>query len=353
MDYSHGIRLVDKRVVLNGTNRTVEEILADDKLCSLLSDEGVVANPRYDTNPIIFLPTGSFGERAATFTIEPDTRVQVNEGTDFAPGKPVLLILYALPNGNTIEETVGRGARPGGDWHFGIQQIGAQTRFLRGVITNRAVVVAYLQAENLSWPSWRAKHGDSGIPGILAAVKHIYNAHPMETVLAGHSGGGSLIFGYFNTVEKVPADVRRIAFLDSDYAYDSARGHGDKLAEWLRGPPEHFLCVLAYNDAIARLDGQPFVTLEGGTWGRSHAMLRDLATQFDFTSTTNGVGLERYSALDGRVQFLLHTNPERKILHTVQVQHNGFIQAILAGTAQEGRGYEYFGPEAYTNWIAP
>jgi hypothetical protein len=353
VDYSHGVRLVDKRVVLNGTNTTVEDILADGKLCSLLSDEGVVANPRYDTNPIIFLPTGSFGEHVATFKIEPDTRVQINEGADFAPGRPMLLIFYALPNGNTIEETVGRGARPGDDWHFGIQQIGAQTRFLRGVITNQAVVVAYLQAESLSWPSWRAKHGDGGIPGILASVKHIYEAPSTQIVLAGHSGGGSLIFGYLNTVEKVPADVRRIAFLDSDYAYDSARGHGEKLAAWLKASADHVLCVLAYNDAIARLDGQPFVTVEGGTWGRSHAMLRDLATQFDFTSTTNGVGLERYSALDGRVQFLLHENTERKILHTVQVQRNGFIQAILAGTAQEGRGYEYFGPAAYTNWIAP
>jgi len=50
---------------------------------------------------------------------------------------------------------------------------------------------------------------------------------------------------------------------------------------------------------------------------------------------------------------LLHENPERKILHTTQVQRNGFIQAVLAGTAQEGRGFEYFGPEAYTNWISP
>jgi hypothetical protein len=48
---------------------------------------------------------------------------------------------------------------------------------------------------------------------------------------------------------------------------------------------------------------------------------------------------------------LLKENPERKIFHTVQVERNGFIQALLAGTADEGKGYEYFGERAYTNWI--
>ncbi|HEX4121260.1 MAG TPA: hypothetical protein VH619_11630, partial [Verrucomicrobiae bacterium] len=147
--------------------------------------------------------------------------------------------------------------------------------------------------------------------------------------------------------------VVRIAFLDSDYAYDSARGHGNNLADWLQASAGHVLCVLAYNDAIARLNGKPFVSADGGTWGRSHAMLRDLATAFDFTSKTNAAGLESHSALGGRVQFLLHENPERKILHTIQVERNGFIHAMVAGTPLENTGYEYFGARAYTNWISP
>ena len=79
-------------------------------------------------------------------------------------------------------------------------------------------------------------------------------------------------------------------------------------------------------------------------------MLGDLGAQFHFTSTTNG-GLETFSALDGRIEFLMKENPEHKIFHTVQVERNGFIHALLSGTADEGKGYEYFGERAYTNWI--
>ena len=48
---------------------------------------------------------------------------------------------------------------------------------------------------------------------------------------------------------------------------------------------------------------------------------------------------------------MLKENPEKKIYHTVQVERNGFIQAILSGTPDEGKGYEYLGGRAYTNWI--
>ena len=79
-------------------------------------------------------------------------------------------------------------------------------------------------------------------------------------------------------------------------------------------------------------------------------MLGDLGAPFHFTSMTNG-GMEKYSALDGRIEFLLKENPEHKIFHTVQVERNGFIHALLSGTAEAGKGYEYFGERAYTNWI--
>jgi hypothetical protein len=46
-DYSHGIRLVKKMMVLDGEPVSAESILADETLCILLSDEGVIANPRY------------------------------------------------------------------------------------------------------------------------------------------------------------------------------------------------------------------------------------------------------------------------------------------------------------------
>ena len=213
------------------------------------------------------------------------------------------------------------------------------------------MVVAYLQAEGKSWPAWRKLHGDDRIPDILRCVQSFFPTNRVETVLAGHSGGGSFIFGFLNTIENIPNDVVRIAFLDSNYGYDPVFNHDTKLCQWLLTSANHSLCVLAYDDASARLNGQAFVSAEGGTWGRSHAMLADFSTQFKFTGRTNA-GMETYSALDGRLQLLLKENPDHKIFHTVQVERNGFIQAMVSGTTNEGRGYEYFGGRAYSGLIS-
>jgi hypothetical protein len=121
---------------------------------------------------------------------------------------------------------------------------------------------------------------------------------------------------------------------------------------WLKRSTNHFLIVLAYNDAIARLDGKAFVSAAGGTWGRSQAMLSDFRDQFEFSSRTNG-DLARYTALNGRIEFVLHANSEKKILHTVQVERNGFIHGMLDGTPAEETGYQYFGDRAYSKWIVP
>ena len=107
----------------------------------------------------------------------------------------------------------------------------------------------------------------------------------------------------------------------------------------------------AYHDSSALLDGKTFVSERGGTWGRSHAMLADLQLEFPFTSRTNSAGLQSHVGANGRIQLLLKENPDRKILHTVQVDRNGFIHAMLAGTSLENHGYEYFGERAYERWI--
>jgi hypothetical protein len=153
-------------------------------------------------------------------------------------------------------------------------------------------------------------------------------------------------------MDKIPDDVVRIAFLDSNYAYETTN-HLTKLADWLKSPTQPALCVLAYHDSIALLEGKTFVSERGGTWGRSHAMLTDLGAQFPFTSSTNTSGLQTHTALDRRLQFLLKENPDKKILHTVQVERNGFIHAMLIGSPFAGQGYEYFGERAYTKWIPP
>jgi hypothetical protein len=371
VDYSQCIRLVQQKMIANGAETTVARVLEDPALSGLLSDEGVIENPRYSTDaaPVSAntnssateaVPAGFSGfkdspdgkERLASFTLEPEVKILVNAppATVFDAGKKVLLILYALPNGNTIAQTVGKKLEAGDDWHYGIQHIGAQTRFLRQLLPGHPVVVAYLESDQKSWPTWRKAHGERSIPGIVAAVKGIFSTNEVETVLSGHSGGGAFIFGYLDAVDRVPDDVMRMAFLDSDYRYDHALGHDDKLAKWLQASDDHFLCVLAYNDAVALLNGKSFVSAAGGTWGRSHAMESDLSADFRFTGETNA-DFEIYSALAGRAQFLLRENPEKKVLHTVQVELNGFIHAMVSGTTNESRGYAYFGPAAYSGLI--
>ncbi len=369
VDYSQCIRLVRQAMTLNGQPTTVAQVLADPRLADLLSDEGIISNPRYPTDELPalpdkmtnsftpateeFKPTGQFGELACSFTFSPEVKILINSPalTNFTPDKPVLLILYTLPNGNTIEQTIGRKLRPGDDWHFDSQQIGAQTRFLRGMITNRTVVVAYLEAGTKSWPAWRKKYGDARILEIVACLKNFFPTNHVEVALTSHSGGGSFVFGYINAIGKIPDDVVRLAFLDSDYGYNPALAHDEMLTRWLKSSDQHTLCVLAYDDSAALLNGKSFVSTNGGTWGRSHAMLQDFSGEFKFTSRTNS-GLKTYSALDGRIEFLLKENPDRKILHTVQVGRNGFIQAMVSGTTNEGHGYEYFGERSYTNYIS-
>ena len=169
--------------------------------------------------------------------------------------------------------------------------------------------------------------------------------------MSGHSGGGSFIFGYLNTVDRIPDNIVRIAFLDANYGYDTTT-HQTKLVSWLREGTPHSLCVLAYDDAAALLDGKPFVSAGGDYRGRSHQMHLDLSSDFQFTCSTNG-GFRRFSALDERVQFILKENPDRKIFHTVQVEKNGFIHSMVCGTPKQNRGYEYFGEPAYSRFIQP
>lgn len=368
VDYSHGIRLVARDLTVNGGPATIPGVLADPQRCGLLSNEGVVTNAGYPTNPIPplvgmkpkvtwlqgFTASRYWGEMTRVLDWGTNGRVLLNAPAPetIARTKPVRLMLYALPNGNTIEQTIGRQLGPGDDWHFDIQHIGAQTRWLRAALTNRTVVVAYLQAPGLSWPAWRRAAGHAAAaPGMVAELAGRFPTNQLEVVLASHSGGGALVCGWLSAVPEIPENVVRLAFLDSDYAYLRTE-HLTKLASWLAADTNHYLSVLAYHDALARLNGKPFVSEAGGTWGRSHALLADLGEQFTFTSQTNG-SLETYTALNGRIQFILHENPEHKILHTVQVERNGFIQAMVSGTAREGVGYTYFGDRVYTNWIQP
>ena len=294
-----------------------------------------------------------FNEQLLTFKYPSDVTIHINAPDTMLNNRHTDLILYALPNGNSIDWTIGKEAGPGDDWHYEIQHIGAQTRFLRQHFHDRNIVTIYLQADGLSWPTWSSNHPNDKYPLITALVdslRNLFADFPHSLVLNGHSGGGNFIFNFINSNDTIPDFVNRIAFLDSDYNYSNNLQHGDKLAQWLNTSPEKALCVLAYNDSVALYEGEPVVSPTGGTWYRSKMMQRKLSESFSFSFEENDE-FYKYFALDGHIQFWLKKNPTRAILHTVQVEKNGFIHSIASATPHDHNGYQYYSAPAYLPFI--
>jgi uncharacterized protein YerC len=297
-----------------------------------------------------------FNEQVKTFVYHPEVRVHINAPSiqQFDPAKPTALAFFSLPNGNTIEMTVGKKVSPGDDWHYDIQHIGAQTRFIRSKMKDTNFVTIYLEANAssvpLSWPTWRSKYANNAalIKGIVDSIKNIFADYNPYIVFSSHSGGGGFTFSYFNAVAAIPDDVKRITFLDATYNYDNT--YGVKIKDWLLASSEHHLSVLAYNDSIALYNGEPVVSPTGGTWYRTRIMVSYLSNYMTFTTDSNA-NFIIHTALNGRVKIILKQNPTQAILHTVQVELNGFIQTMLSGTPLEGVGYTYYGARAYSSFI--
>jgi len=297
----------------------------------------------------------AFDEQIKRYTFEPGVTIHINAPNvrDFDPNKPVRIIFFALPNGNTIDQTIGKKVKKGVDWHFGIQHIGAQTRRLREVIREENIIVAYVEAEKRSWPSWRQKRPDN--PELIRrAIESVQNQFPgmkASIHLSGHSGGGSFIFGFLNSVEQIPSSITRISFLDSNYAYSDGERHGDKLIEWLKRSPENHLVVICYDDRNIMLDGKLVVGPNGGTYRRTLQMVGRFERDLGLVKTEEG-DVIRYRGLNNQVDILIHKNPANKILHTVLVgDMNGFIHAETSGTPYENKAGIWGGPLAYEKWI--
>ena len=79
-----------------------------------------------------FAETGSFNERELWIKNCPEqVTICINAPLHLNKQGETYLVLYALPNGNSIEWTKGKKIKSGDDWHFDIQHIAAQTRFVR------------------------------------------------------------------------------------------------------------------------------------------------------------------------------------------------------------------------------
>ncbi len=299
-----------------------------------------------------FKETGSFNEQELWVRNEPENvTININAPLHFNKKGRTFLVLFALPNGNNIEWTKGKKLKPGDDWHFDIQHIAAQTRFVRNLDKKNNYIVAYLMTEQKSWPTWKRtiQHSKIKIKNIVDSLELRFKEYRPGIILNGHSGGGSFIVGYLDAVEKIPNNVERIAFLDSDYGYEDSL-HTKKFVEWLHHKTHH-LFVLAYNDSIVIFNGKQLVSATGGTWYRSRLMQRKLSETFLFKTSIDTSFID-HTALDGRVRIILKENPNGLIYHTVQVEKNGFIFSLLSNTKFDRRKYfTYFGNRVYKQYI--
>jgi hypothetical protein len=301
-----------------------------------------------------FIEQPRFSEQTLEYRFDPDARVVINAPASSAldPTKPNWLIVFALPNGNSIEWTIGKKVKDSMDWHFGIQQIGAQTRKLRATIKGYNIFVAYIEASKKSWPAWRREHPDSTLltQNLLASIKEKLPAVSKIT-LTGHSGGGSYIFGLINTYEQIPDDIDRISFLDSNYGYSDSLGHGDKFVEWLRRDSTHCFSIICYDDRNITLKGKSVVSPTGGTFRRTMETIVRIKKDFVLEETFVR-DCRYYHGLNGRIDIIIHTNPKNEILHTILVgPMNGFIHAMTVGTPYENKTGEFNTIPAYEMYI--
>lgn len=302
-----------------------------------------------------FTISKNYGEQEKTFKFEPDVRIEINAPSivDFDPNKPTAIMLYALPNGNTIEWTKGKTVVDSVYWRYGIQHIAAQTRYIRSLKPNYNFVVVYLEAKQRAWKTWRKNthNSDSLLLKIVDDVREIFKEVNPYIMFSGHSGGGNFIFGFIENVDEIPSWVERISFLDSNYNWDE-RAHGKKLLEWLKKNKRNKLSIICYDDRNALYNGKPIVSDTGGTGTRSNMMIKFLRenTNWKWIVEDDSI-MTNTRSRNNQVECLWVKNPERKIYHTVLVRKNGLIQGGLFGTKHENEGYVFWNDPVYDNYI--
>ncbi len=297
-----------------------------------------------------------FAETSLTKINDPKIRIHVNAPHDDNgnPARATRLIIYALPNGNTLEQTLGCQMKPSLHWQHDIQHVAAQVRLLRTLEPNERVVLVCAEAPGLSWPSFRSTHKDANsiIRGLVEKWRKEFGSDNTKVFLTGHSGGGGFIFSVIEASDEIPVFIDRIAFLDANYNFDAAQ-HAGKFDRWLKGNDARRLVVIAYDDREIMFNGKKVVGPTGGTYRATGRMRDALGKVFPLAQTTNPPFQEN-SGLDGRVHFFVHPNPQNKILHTALIgEMNGLVHAATLGTPHEETWGKFGGPRAYTKWVQP
>lgn len=324
--------------------------------CICSPAKGWCANETADCWPG-YVASSWFDEQTREIRFSPETRAIIVAPlpSRFDPDRPTLLIVYATPNGNSVEQALGCAAAKGLDWHFDIQHAAAQTRLYRETNISRNVVLVCIQADMQSWPAWRAKHKDSAanVKRIVDSLRLSLPADDVRVILTGHSGGGRFMFEYLNAVDEIPAAIERIAFLDANYGYSNELRHGEKILQWLNADPSHQFVVLAYDDRNIMLNGKKVVGPTGGTYRASYRMIDFLREQSKLVEDKLDV-FDRFVAVDGRLTTLIHPNPGNQILHTRLVgEMNGLMYVLMLGKPAPKAWGRLGTPRVYGDWVQP
>lgn len=287
-----------------------------------------------------------------------DGRRYTNVPLPFDPAsheRPREVLVYATPNGNTLEQTLGRGRHEDESFRYDIQHVLAQTRLYRKLVPERDVILVVLEAPGLSWPQWVRSHADAPSRAVAKLAQIAPMAPDAPLVLASHSGGGSFAFAVIDGYKKLPQRLERLIFLDSDYAFEEKSGHGGKLAEWLAGDTRHVLSVVAYDDRNIRLHGRRVVSKKGGSYRATERMLKALgARKIAFVRDTVGPFV-RTRGKDGRVDVRVHPNPKNVILHSALVSdENGLVSSLgLLRGADVERAARFGRPRVFGAYVEP
>lgn len=269
--------------------------------------------------------------------------------------RPRELIVYATPNGSTIEQTLGckvDGKNVSVDWKHDIQHIAAQVRCYRHANSDRDVVLAVVQAPKLSWPAFRREFNTANarIKELVDRLRDDVKAD--RVVLSCHSGGGAFLWAWMNAHDVLPTWLHRVVFLDANYSYSDEDRHGDKMIAWLRGNASRRLFVLAYDDREITLNGRKVVEPDGGTFRATERMASRFMKEGPPAESSDG-NFSTRRFLKDQATLIVHRNPETKILHTALVgEMNGLIHALTIEQPNADWG-KFGGPRAYNDWVSP
>jgi pimeloyl-ACP methyl ester carboxylesterase len=297
-----------------------------------------------------------FEEVSFTTTIEPKVRIHVNApaGIGNRPIRATRLIVFALPNGNTIEQTLGCKMSEGLDWHYDIQHVAAQVRLMRTLMPKEEIVLVCAEAPGLTWPNFcrNVSNANEQIRAMIDDWRRQFGTKNAKVTLTGHSGGGAFMFCVIDASDEIPDYIDRIAFLDANYSFDAAM-HAAKLEHWLNGDDRRRLIVVAYDDREITFQGKKVVGPDGGTFRATGRMRDALGKSFELADGEKAPFLKT-TGLGGRIHFYVHPNPENKILHTALVgEMNGLVHVETLGTPREEKWGQFGGPRAYTKLVQP